>query len=62
MVIISVIRNIPLAILSFPEFTAHVKAPASINSEKLMAAVSNDLFSASIAKKYCSGLEPAFQK
>lgn len=51
MVMISVTRKTPRAILSFPVFTAHVKTAAFTNSEKLMAAVSNVLFSISACKK-----------
>lgn len=61
-VISSVIRNTPRAVLSLYVFTAHVKTIALANSAKLMAAVSSDLFSTTTCRKYNKGLELAFQK
>ena len=62
MVIRSVIRKIPLAVLFLLVLTAHVKTAAFINSEKLIAAVSKVLFCASASKKMGNGLPLAFQK
>ena len=61
-VIRRVIIKMPLAILSRFVFTHHVKTTALIRSEKLMAAVSNDLLAIITSKKSIKGEEGAFQK
>jgi len=51
MVMISVMRKTPRAVLSFPEFTVQVKTAAFTKRAKLMAAVSNVLLFSNTSRK-----------
>jgi hypothetical protein len=61
-IIRSVTIKIPLPVLSLLVFTAHVKTIALISKEKLMAAVSKDLFCIITSRKYANDVEGAFHK
>lgn len=62
MVMSNVTRNTPFAVLSLWVFTVQVNTMALANREKLMAAVSNDLFCSINERKYPKGVALAFQK